>query len=198
MRSIHEEKYKDYKIQVFIDEDPPNPRKEFDNFGHMICFHRRYDLGDKHNLSVEEAKELSKRKDVISLPLFLYDHSGITMKTSPFSCPWDSGQVGFIYVTKEEIRKEFGVKLVTQKTKERVVSILRSEVEEYDQYLTGNVYGYTIVDPYGEEKDSCWGFFGNYNEKFIEFLITDCKQMIDYYVSENQVERAEATSEETG
>lgn len=194
MRSIHEEKYKDYKIQVFIDEDPPNPRKEFDNFGHMICFHRRYDLGDKHNLSVEEAKELSKRKDVISLPLFLYDHSGITMKTSPFSCPWDSGQVGFIYVTKEEIRKEFGVKLVTQKTKERVVSILRSEVEEYDQYLTGNVYGYTIVDPYGEEKDSCWGFFGNYNE----FLITDCKQMIDYYVSENQVERAEATSEETG
>ena len=194
MRSIHEEKYKDYKIQVFIDEDPPNPRKEFDNFGHMICFHRRYDLGDKHNLSVEEAKELSKRKDVISLPLFLYDHSGITMKTSPFSCPWDSGQVGFIYVTKEEIRKEFGVKLVTQKTKERVVSILRSEVEEYDQYLTGNVYGYTIVDPYGEEKYSCWGFFGNYNE----FLITDCKQMIDYYVSENQVERAEATSEETG
>jgi hypothetical protein len=198
MQSIHEEKYKDYKIQVFIDEDPPNPRKEFDNFGHMICFHRRYDLGDKHNLSVEEAKELSKRKDVISLPLFLYDHSGITMKTSPFSCPWDSGQVGFIYVTKEEIRKEFGVKLVTQKTKERVVSILRSEVEEYDQYLTGNVYGYTIVDPYGEEKDSCWGFFGNYNEKFNEFLITDCKQMIDYYVSENQVERAEATSEETG
>lgn len=194
MRSIHEEKYKDYKIQVFIDEDPPNPRKEFDNFGHMICFHRRYDLGDKHNLSVEEAKELSKRKDVISLPLFLYDHSGITMKTSPFSCPWDSGQVGFIYVTKEEIRKKFGVKLVTQKTKERVVSILRSEVEEYDQYLTGNVYGCTIVDPYGEEKDSCWGFFGNYNEN----LITDCKQMIDYYVSENQVERAEATSEETG
>jgi hypothetical protein len=68
MQSIHEEKYKDYKIQVFIDEDPPNPRKEFDNFGHMICFHRRYDLGDKHNLSVEEAKELSKGK---TLFLFL-------------------------------------------------------------------------------------------------------------------------------
>lgn len=31
------------------DDDPPNPREDYDNFGKMICFHKRYSLGDKHN-----------------------------------------------------------------------------------------------------------------------------------------------------
>jgi hypothetical protein len=34
--------------------------------------------------------------------LYLYDHSGITISTSPFSCGWDSGQVGFIYLTRQK------------------------------------------------------------------------------------------------
>ena len=38
----------------------------------------------------------------LMLPLYLYDHSGITMNTTGFSCPWDSGQVGWIYAFKED------------------------------------------------------------------------------------------------
>lgn len=44
------------------DPDPPNPRDD-DNLGVMICWHRRYNLGDKHNyadpddLTVEGAGE---------------------------------------------------------------------------------------------------------------------------------------------
>ena len=44
----------------------------------------------------------------IILPLYLYDHSGITMSTGPFSCPWDSGQVGWIYAPKQKFIDETG------------------------------------------------------------------------------------------
>ena len=46
--------------------------------------------------------------DYILLPLYLYDHSGITMNTTGFSCSWDSGQVGFIYASKARFKEETG------------------------------------------------------------------------------------------
>lgn len=189
MKPLEVVEYKGYRIEIYLDEDPPNPRTEWDNFGHMICFHSRYNLGDKHNMSLEDAKELEKSKDVISLPLYLYDHSELTIRTYPFSCPWDSGKIGFVYVTKEEVRKEYSCKLVTKEIKEKVINLLRSEVEEYNNYLTGEVYGYRIVDDNEEERDSCWGFFGN---KGREMILSDCKQMIDYYVEEDLKEKVES------
>lgn len=56
---------------------------------------------------VYEAKvKAALDEKVAMLPLFLYDHSGITMSTGPFHCPWDSGQVGFIYMTYEKFFDE--------------------------------------------------------------------------------------------
>lgn len=127
---------------------------------------------------------------IITLPLYLYDHSGITMRTSPFSCPWDSERVGFIYITKEKARKEYGWKLITKSRREKLIEYLVGEVDTYDTYLTGQMYGYILKDislfsAYCEENDldvesnidledylenealevdSCWGFYG-YNHK---------------------------------
>ena len=97
-------------------------------------------------------------QNTVMLPLYLYDHSGITMRTSSFSCNWDSGQVGFIYCTKEKAMKELGCS--ENEWRERATDCLEGEVETYDQYLTGDVYGYIIKDEQGEEEESCWGFFG--------------------------------------
>lgn len=170
-------------VEIQPDLDPENPRNEWwDNFGTMVCFHRRYDLGDEHNLSVEEAKKLAGRKDVISLPLYLYDHSGITMRTSPFSCPWDSGQVGFIYVTLEKVRKEYGVKRVSKELRQKVKNILSGEVETYDQYLTGDVWGYdvTVKDQAGNEvaSDSCWGFYG------LDYCREAAREVVKYHAEQ--------------
>ena len=55
----------------------------------------------------------------IAFPLYLYDHSGITISTKPFGCRWDSGQVGYIYTTKKEICKWFGIRKVTAEYIER-------------------------------------------------------------------------------
>lgn len=158
-----------YRIDIIPDEMSESPR-EWDNLGTMVCFHGRYNLGDEHDWDSGECGSWEGFKSVLMrnldigviLPLYLYDHSGITMNTTGFHCPWDSGQVGFIFISKEKMRKEYSYKRVSKKLKERVAGYLRSEVETYDQFLTGDVYGYRITDTEtDEEKDACWGFFGS-------------------------------------
>lgn len=155
-------------LQVIQDESPESPRS-WDNLGTMICFHGRYSLGDKHDYNhndysgwEEMEKAIIKNESpAVILPLYLYDHSGITISTSPFSCRWDSGQIGFIFVSKETLRKEYGVKRITKKEIEKATKVLLGEVETYDQYITGDVYGFKVVDEEGNEEDSSWGFFGS-------------------------------------
>ena len=151
--------YKGYEILIEQDEHPVNPRMENFNLGQMICHHKRYFLGDKHNKSTDEVCDMlaGKQKDIVVLPLYLYDHSGITMNTTGFSCPWDSGMVGCIFADYVNIRSWYGVKKITKKLIEKVKLHLLQEVKCYDDYISGNIYTYTILKD-NEEMDSCGGY----------------------------------------
>lgn len=197
---------------------------EWDNVGTMVCWHRRYNLGDEQpredsreflqllatdvcprladivdywdnagyrflrddcGMSHEDACEaIAQHIDnlvtavldhyYIILPLYLYDHSGLSMSCSGFSCSWDSGQVGYIYCTAEHAVAECG-------SLDKARKCLQAEVTTYDQYLQGDVWGYVVeesrhistvrtVDGIQEEPeeseewecvDSCWGFYGD-------------------------------------
>lgn len=157
-----------YKLEIFDDLNPCSPR-EFDNLGTMVCFHRRYNLGDETELkssdfsSWEELENyLYKEEDaLIAIPVFMYDHSGLWINTTGFSCPWDSGQVGYIYISKEKVRREYSCKRISKKLKEMIREMLCSEVDLYNDYLSGNVYGFTLTDKENaEEIDSSCGFYG--------------------------------------
>ena len=147
-----------FKLFLVHDLDPESPR-EWDNLGTMVCFHRNYWLGDKnprgeskHNFkNNQEFLEWWEENgnDGVILPLYLYDHSGLTMSVNEFNDRWDSGQVGWIYATKETIIKEYG-----EFDKEK------DEVAVYNQYLQGDVWGYIVENEDGEHLDSCWGFYG--------------------------------------
>lgn len=160
---------KKYELKIEQDTDPESPRT-WDNLGTMICFHKRYELGDKTDYrtedydSWEELKEgiIKNEGEVVILPLYLYDHSGITISTSSFSCRWDSGQVGFIFVSNHKIKKE-GI------DETKVEQYLIDEVKVYDQYLTGDVWGYNVYEvstcdkghEHKELVESCYGFYGH-------------------------------------
>ena len=157
-----------YKLEIFDDLNPCSPR-EFDNLGTMVCFHRRYNLGDKTELkssdfsSWEELENyLYKEEDAfIAIPVFMYDHSGLWINTTGFSCPWDSGQVGYIYVSKEKVRSEYNCKRISKKLKKMIREMLCSEVDLYNDYLSGNVYGFTLTNKESaEEINSSCGFYG--------------------------------------
>lgn len=174
--------YKGYTIKIVSDDDPESPR-EWDNLGTMVCFHNRYALGDKHDYDADmfsgwdEIEQFIKaREDVaVILPLSLYDHSGITMSVGR-SSGWDCGQVGFIFVSKAKVRKEYSVKRISPKLRARIEKYLRQEVETYDTYLRGDVVGFRVVNRMEEETDSCYGF---YDEKD---AIAEAKGIIDWNV----------------
>lgn len=150
-------------VKIEQDDMDCSPR-EWDNLGTILYAHRRYNLGeetfdtDLYN-SWEEVLKHEIGKDAIALPVYLYDHSGITISTKPFGCRWDSGQVGYIYVTKEKIRKEFGIKRVTKKWVEKITQYLESEVQVFDDYLTGNVHWVKVE--FDDYEESCGGFYGS-------------------------------------
>ena len=131
-----------------------------------------------------------------------------TSSAYPYNDRWDAGCVGWIYVSKEKAMANYGgipekdengefIRIphehpngnVTYSTKYSPITEenwkyvadyhMENEVETYDQYLRGDVYGYTltkhvveqetcphcgqVIDEYEEEEevDSCWGFYGN-------------------------------------
>lgn len=155
-------------IGILVDDHPESPRDWDGNLGHMVCFHGRYNLGESHDFKEPDDlhKHLRKidRENGVYLPLYLYDHSGLTMGTSndswPFNCPWDAGQVGYIYASAENIRNFYGCKRVTQNMRKQALETLQHEVDDYAKYLEGDIYGFVITDEDGEHLDSCWGFWG--------------------------------------
>ena len=158
--------FKNHTIKIFQDEDARSPRED-DNIGKMVCFHRRYELGDKHNYDssdFENWQQLSsllevEENAVIVLPIYMYDRSGITISTGSFRGidpgGWDSGMIGFIYCTQKDLDENFDGDV------DRAEAHLKAEIKEYDDYLRGNVYGFEIENSKGDFIDSCWGFYGD-------------------------------------
>jgi hypothetical protein len=166
-------KYKNKTINIYIDDNPYSPR-ENDNLCVIHVAHRNARFGDKNynnSDSILSAEKEAKDNGDIILPLYMYEHSGRTISLSPFSCPWDSGQVGFVQITKKAILENWGKKKLTKQLRERALKSAESEVSELDSYLRGEVYGYQIE----EDGDSCWGYIGD-----IKYCIEDAKSVIDY------------------
>jgi hypothetical protein len=163
---------KKFELEIFNDESPESPR-EWDNITTMICFHKRYNVGDKTDYkssdfdSWDELKEQieSDNKVLMIKPLYMYDHSGITISTSSFNDRWDSGQIGWVFITEKQYNYICGKDV--EYTDEKLECIINSEVHNYDQYLTGEVYGYTIYEietcSLGHEHrnvvESCGGYY---------------------------------------
>lgn len=149
-----------FRVDVVYDTDPENNPRDWDNLGTLVCWHRRYNLGDKQVRSTAELHALVP-KNAIKLAVYLYDHSGITISTAPYSDEWDSGRVGLIFCTKAEAYKEFRSLRVSAREREaRALDVMRQEIKTYDAFLTGQVFGFRVFGLNGEELDSCWGFVG--------------------------------------
>lgn len=152
-----ETKLNGYTLKIIPDENPLNPRTDCDHLGIMLCWHRRYSLGDSHPYDTpQDFAESAAAKDMfVCLPVYLLDHSGLYVSVNDFNDSWDSGQLGFIYCTKKDAQKWFNN---TDVTEDEIKKELTAEVEEYNDYLNGAWYGFLIEGLDGEVEDSCGGF----------------------------------------
>lgn len=185
MTEVEQFEHAGVNVALYYDDDRPESPRDWAHVGHMVCWHRRADLGDEtiDTTGFESMDELVQSFGArVVLPLYLYEHGGMTMSVGAFGDPWDSGQVGFIYATDERARSEFGEAV----TDEQIRAALKCEVEEYDQWLRGDVYGYVITDSVGDDLDSCWGFYG------LDYALEEARRAAEYAAKQVERERVEA------
>lgn len=159
------------KLRLVIkqDQSPEDPRS-WDNLGTMLCCYRGYQLGDCNSnketeeqlaelcrkygrtdeeidnmLFNEEVQFLLEQDDICGLPLYITDHSGISMQTYRFDA-WDSSFVGLIFVEKNFYLAQTCLK-DEENWKAKAKKTLESEIETYSDFLEGNVYQWTLYEP---------------------------------------------------
>lgn len=139
-------------LQIFRDTLAESPRS-WNNLGTMAIFHERYNFGDEVNFSLEEFPSWAKMEEYIRkelkaaiiLPLYMYDNSGIKINTEGFSSPFNLGQVGFIYTTKDKLREKYHKHKITEDLLNLATQALENEVKVMNEYLIGDVYGFHLI-----------------------------------------------------
>ena len=158
-----------YQLTVDTDVYPSDPRCEEDNLGTMLCFSAYCSYGDcnisaeaeeqvaalcrKYGKSDEEIDEMTiyeemnfiaEHDDILVLPLYILDHSGLSMATYRQDT-WDSSYAGFIYVEKDFFLSACPIK-DTERWKEYAKKTLLKEIETYSAYLEGSVYMWDLIE----------------------------------------------------
>lgn len=130
--------------------------------------HRHYKIGDE-TLPDEVEKRGPKfierwikihYKARVIVRVGMLDHSGVHFYAGggahwSDSQGWDSATCGWIFDTPATL-KETGCDVFTD---EQIRDGLVAEIEEYDKFSRGEVFGY-VIQKDGEEVDSCWGYIG--------------------------------------
>ena len=175
--------YKGVKINIYQDEDAESP----DNWGNkdvfLVAFHRdfwvqRDGFGKEVCIQLatgeekgERAKEIEKEYHWFGLEAYI--HGGVSLALSYegnfVDRQWDVSQLGLVFVSKKEARSR-------KKAKE----IAESLIETWNNYLSGQVYGYMIETGEGEQ-GGCWGFYGDWEKSG---LLEEAKGEVDEIIRE--------------
>lgn len=202
---IEEYEHNGHKIRIYFDFDPINPRTEWDNAGVMVFRnHDRYILGDKyddHGYRYENYDSWEEMCDeimddeqaIVILPLHAYgcERSRFSIGTGDPSflrgwyLGWDEDGIdGVMFIRLKTVHENWG-KDITKDTLNKVVGYLRGEVETYNQYLSGEIFGYVVGNEEDDDIESCWGFYG------IDHCKEEAENLVDYLIEKAEKEKAE-------
>ena len=148
-------------VVILRDECPFSPREDGTCESTFVIEASRYKSPDENPFGTMKdlvdtvCKEKSKYVwDYVSR----HEHGNVIYSRGK-SLGWDSCVCGVIFISKEDVRKLYQVKKISQKVLKRVYDRFDSELEEYTNYVNGDVYGYRLYSLDGELIDDCWGFY---------------------------------------
>lgn len=139
-----------YEVRVVQDPDPLRP--DFWDNHHVFLVAD----GAPRYFNVEAPRDVDLDDEGFdTFPLYAYIHSGVVLSLGSFRCPWDSGLIGRVFVQRSEVPD-------ARKAAEAIV-------EQWNQYLSGDVWGYEVVrietcnlgHDHEDVVDSCWGYYGD-------------------------------------
>lgn len=178
--------YRGHDIEIYQDEFVDSPSDWNDN---MVGWHREFTVENKHiNRNIfgyilglqkkdkdlqeefleykDEAKDLLKKYHVFGLDAYIHSGIALHLHGEGYRDRWDtSDYVGAVIVEKKEA-----------KTRKQAYKIASGIVETWNDYLSGNVYGYSVDIGAG-----CGGYYGDYEKSG---LLDDAKSEIDGYIKD--------------
>lgn len=142
-----------FKIQYEENYDLAGDMRDF-TAGTILTTNNRYWTGDEViGRDIEEYEVDDFLKKIVDdggvvLPIKMYVHSGVTVWHSDLESRiadrWDSGVVGWSYMTAEKIQSEY--KAVNDETRAKAKKLLDWELKDVDALLQGEVYWGGIFD----------------------------------------------------
>lgn len=186
-----------YFVTAEQDQWPLNPRENDCNYCTICYIRNRYlgsskydddmDFTDSNDLNDYLTELKDRGTEFVSVPLYAYVHSGITISTGSFGNPWDSGCFGVAICTKEQVGDVYGYDIDWQQHAE---DIIESEIETYDKFLTGEMYVYSTYFYCKETKkwtleDISGGFYSNDEDEMFSSYFGNNYRIID----ESEVEQ---------
>ena len=195
------------QAELVYDQDATSPR-EWDNLGTILIApdkaHWVASPDDVVDTSIpfgnnpheywenlrRDQLNLKKSDIAIAYPITQYGHDEISLSLG-YKQGWDHGVVGFIYVTKETLRKEYGVNRITKSILERAENCLQSELDTLTRWLNGECYGWYIKEYASTDDGLVWeevGILGDCWEYLDEEqALDDMKDML-CHLTQNQCE----------
>jgi hypothetical protein len=167
--------YKGHTIKICQDPEMPHPRLDFDNQSKVICFSKKFYIGDKHSFKTpDEALEWleANTDDIWIWKIYMRNHGGLVLSITSFNDRWDSGHIGWAYILRKDVPDE-----------DIAIATIQNEIQMYNHYLSGSVYGY-IIDSDVIQDNNQWGYYGD-----IDLPIRDAKVVIDdFWFKEAEVD----------
>jgi len=150
----------EYTLNVKYDEYPSSIEELYgDYFVGKIISCTRHLQGDTQVNSKRQFNDVVKNiKNKIHLPIYCYVHSGVTISTTEFTCPWDSFFAGYIVLDRERFLKNMGYKRMSKKRSIEAYNQLEEEIRIRNSYISGEVYCFEITDSNGDMVEFCGGF----------------------------------------
>lgn len=185
--------YKGFVIEIHQDDMSQDPNTMGDMHGYFLQYEHRDLHIESKRISGQETFNFMTENPGVNLidvrrmylkegesffmkywffPVYAYIHSGVALSLGrssyPFNDRWDVSFKGFVYINAEEWPDE-----------EEAFKVAGSVIEEWNQYLSGDVWGFKVLDIDDEDEiDSCWGYYGK------EYCIEEAKSIVDYQVKE--------------
>lgn len=136
------------RLTIGYDSTAESPRDWDNNNWSLSCFHKKYDLGDEDcRLNIKDydswdeyGEALREEYDIVEMvPLYLLDHSHLSLSIVDFNDRWDSGQIGFAFLTAEN-QKDIAKTCERSDLHELSLDLLKDELSVYEGYLNGETY----------------------------------------------------------
>lgn len=139
---------------------------DYEKGGYYTCDDYEFENGNQNPLYLEDSvediyqqlqKELKDHvKHTMIVPVQAYIHSGIMLSLGSFSCPFDSGTIGFMAMTSQQL-KDMGIKTtktdyLTTKDKALITKFFEDEIK----LLNAGLSNEALLVAHADEDGCCY------------------------------------------